>query len=128
MAGKGVHQRTRYWMNITPIGFNTTPVDCAWYLMKFQTDATGIVPTAMIMDPYADTLPLLGLFEKELMEYQLRTLYGHFNQTTNWSGPIFHDGDVRAKRKMDDTDALLLTFVSTAPVRISWAARTYVSW
>jgi len=131
MAGKGVHQRTLIWAGLAP-GDQAVPIDLAVSLNVYQTDAGGNVGTNNIIRPLFDAAALL---EKSPLDYTYRTWMPQTG--TSWGlnseGSFFRD--CKVKRKMDDTDALLLTiewnaFSGTAAgtQRIRIITRTYVTW
>jgi len=129
MAGKGVHQRTHYQINFSSTGANPagSRILAAWYVAKFSTDQLNNVPSALIYNPLDAANP--AIMQKDLMDYQFRAVYnGVGTPVPPWSNEFFWAGDIKAKRKLDDTDALLFTFCSSLPMVIGLATRTYFTW
>lgn len=130
MAGRGVHQRTLLHFGISP-GDITVPFHIAWSLMVHQTDAGNDVPTSALFRPWTDWA---SLAEKSPLDMGFRT--GSPNQGTSLTGNLNFSlqRDIKVKRRMDDTDALMLAleFVPLAGTgqtyRLWFASRTYVTW
>lgn len=131
VAGKCVHQRTVYWLSVTP-NSGGSPNHTAWYISAEKTDAAGIVPTAMLMDPIPTTAAAMPFYRKDLMEYQFRDHWGPSNVTvTSYPSGInanTHFGDIRVKRRLDDTDALMFVIKSSGAALLTLGHRTYMSW
>ena len=128
MAGHGVHQRTIYHFSYLPTANPISGAQLGWYLLKQSTDAGGIVPSAMLMTALPSTAIEEGLFEKELLEYQMRVFAGNITSPTSTAQPATFSGDVTAKRKLDDTDALMFVFTAQYAGTVWLAGRTYVTW
>jgi len=135
MAGKGVHQRTLLWV-IPNVNDLTAQVTLAMSLSVYQTDAVGNVPTGAIVPPYTSAA---SLFERSPLAWHAMEFDPPVNAGAGrYAGSSIANfsRDVQVKRKMDDTDALLLTLehglpfggTQSIPFRVQLFARTYVTW
>jgi len=130
VAGKAVHQTSHVW--ISPSQRSTVfETELFWYLYAFTTDVNGSVVAGQIFSPRGGQL----VFEKALMHWDLFRTGGATGPALNSYGAGAYHTQVKAKRKFDDTDALMLVIESvnrpTAnvdPINVTVAARTYCSW
>jgi len=131
MAGKGVHQRTLLWLGFSP-GDQSVPFHFAASLNVHATDAGGNVPDDSIISPFSEAASLL---ERSPLDYA----YALFNPNVGTSFAMNTNGtftrDCKVKRRMDDTDSLLLTVewqpyfgTPTGTQRVHVISRTYVTW
>lgn len=111
--GKLTHQVTYLHMGLRPGSYAAAGV-LGWYLYVFTTDETGAVPAAAIFDPL-DVGP--DVHEKALLDMGLRTVAPtSANAGSSGMQQFTIQRDVQAKRKFDDTDALLLVVESSMDV------------
>jgi len=130
LAGKGVHQRTLWWVSFIGDTGGTQPI-FGWYIAKYSTDANGIVPTGMIINALGwngTAYNAEPLFERDVMQWNLGRQITSSVLPTQYHGDLVTHGDCVAKRKLDDTDAVLFTFSSTHAGKLTFATRTYVTW
>jgi len=128
LPGKGVHARTLLWYTVLPIGAGNNPT-MGVTLAKYPSDANGNVPTALIINPMGwdgTTYNFTNLFEHDLMFYDLRRYFSG-GTSTAYTDQSQHF-DIRAKRKLDDTDGLLLSFSANGSVSLTFATRTYITY
>lgn len=132
-AGKLYHQRTVYWF-ACKANTSGARADVGFYIARFQTDIANNVPSSAIWPaiPIGTTSPAYTTewFEKDMMEYQYRLVQGGtgsgaFPDITN---DFNYQRDVKAKRKLDDTDAVLFTITANSPIIFSFVFRSYYSW
>lgn len=132
LGGKGTHQRTLLWLMPYP-NEPTTIGMLGWQVNTYQTDAANNVPLSSIVSPFDQ-----ALMEKSPLNIGFRAYVNGLSVvgTSQFAHLAAIEQDIRVKRKLDDTDALLLTvqlnaaWGITAPttLRFGFVARTYVSW
>lgn len=132
VQGKGVHQRTLLWMTMVlgstdTVAAPTGQANLAWYTAQFRTDAGNDVPTAMMTSPFS---PII--MEKDLMDWGMKGLADTRIVGANYSLigralDLTIQRDIVAKRKFDDTDALMVILEADQDVDIVLAWRTYIS-
>jgi len=134
MAGKGVHQRTLLFISWLPGDVSgTTQWQYAWSVNVHQTDASNAVAPTAVIRP---------VFNWESLAEKSPLDMGHRLFTSNVGGSggypfatnLTMERDIKVKRKMDDTDALMLTMEflpltgTGVTQRVYIASRTYVTW
>jgi len=126
LPGKGVHARTLLWWWFVPSALTPT-VACT--LAKVPTDANGLPPSSLIINPMGwdgTTFNFTPLMEHDLMFYDIHKVMFPSVSFTNVHDMVWHH-DIKAKRKIDDTDALLLSFSANGAGQVSFVTRTYVT-
>jgi len=123
-AGRLMH-RVTYLEFVLNGGSFTASAAVAWYLYVFTTDELGDVPSASIFSPLDATAAVArkGLMDRGFLRLGAATL--EFIQCHNWQR------ECKARRKFDDTDALLLVFESSVNIAAGGFDvnyRTYCSW
>jgi len=129
LGGKGRHERTLIWM-FPFFKQGPTPVGLGWHLNVYQTDASNNVPVSSIISPWDQ-----AIFEKSPMNVGYREIVPQAGPSVTGHASVI-ELDVRVKRKLDDTDAILFTVSSAAMLNqgysgntyFGFVARTYVSW
>lgn len=133
MGGRGVHQRT-----IVNIALASNELGYAfalsWSLNVYQTDAANNVPTTAILAPHTQGA---ALAEKSPLDYGFRIFTA---ESGSGLRPVYSGlgatRDIKVKRRLDDTDALMLTLqcyvlppnTSALNQRVWVQTRTYVTW
>jgi len=131
LGGKGRHERTLIWMFPWGPPGGATLYGLGWHLSVFQTDASNNVPTASIVSPWA-----YELMEKSPLDVGYRQIVAAGSSGVVDSKLLTIERDIKVKRKLDDTDALLFTVSQggilnqglNSSVYFGFIARTYVSW
>jgi len=118
LQGHGTHYRTVLWLNArygTPAARGTL----SWYLAAFTTDSGGNVPASLIYSPLGGQSTMI----KEMMDWGMVevTQNAGTNLTGNF-GYLFRD--IKARRRISDTDAIMLVIESTITMTIDFGART----
>lgn len=133
MSGKGVHQRTILNFGLVPELVGTLSV-LAWSLAVYPTDNTNDVPATLVLHPYTQWS---SLAEKQPMDMGFRMMTASSGTGREpWSLQGNLQRDIKVKRRMDDTDALILAIQPSIvqgtdpaiPQRVQFTSRTYVSW
>lgn len=132
--GKCTHQRTVVWMSFIPTVY-TSNVSIAWYISPYPTDQLGNIPTSLIISPLGyDGVSAYNqheaLLERNVMSYEYKRIVGAYSASTlsTFEAGLNWQTDCKSKRKLDDTDCLMLSFASTHPGSLSFVSRTYMSW
>lgn len=130
MPGHGVHERSLVWVMPLFTSAGVQPI-IGMTLQHFQTDALGIVPSQLVISPLGWNgtayVELDNLFERDLMHYDvLRAQTSSSGAQTVWD--MTRRYDIRAKRKVQDTDAILISFAANSPCTLTFMVRTYMSW
>jgi len=132
-SGKVYHRHTFLQFGIRPSSFSPaagqSTLVLGWYLYVFTTDDVNNVPTASIFDPL-DAGPTVH--EKALLDMGLQT-WSPRSGTSQDGVSWWVKREVKAIRKFDDTDALLLVVQAAnmdaaVPVQFDLMSRTYCNW
>ena len=120
--GKLVHERTHLTLAVNPGSF--TLAQLAWYVSQFTTDGSNNVPSAALYSP-GDTSPNVAM--KALMTRSFRWMSGNAG-TSLTAQHLTFELDLKTRRKLDDTDALMLVLEASANMTVAFMWRTYCSW
>jgi hypothetical protein len=130
MAGRGRIDRILYWLSIRAPTAGTIQ-DVGWYIAKFTTDVANNVPAALIFPALGATVTDQTVFDKDIMEYGFRRAQGSFSASGERLNDLTVERDVRARRRISDTEALLFTLTNwgaTGAIQFSLVYRLYCSW
>jgi len=133
MAGRGLHRYTHVTFAARPNANSGDIHNLYWYMKVFQGDQTGAVPAALVVPP-ADNSATFARMPLMLRDMDQFGAVGSSSVTgLDWDGSQKgkrHSFECKAKRRIDDTDSLLLVFgASTAnSFTVNGLWRTYVSW
>jgi len=124
--GKFLHRVTYLHFGLRPGSF-TTQTLLYWYLYVFKTDASGNVPSAAIF-PASSSSNLVA--EKGLMDRGFQYYLATAGAAYAGDARATLHREMKAKRRMEEDDALVLVVESLAGVTngfdLMW--RTYMSW
>jgi len=122
--GKLVHERTHLTLCVQANSL-VAATQLAWYVSTFTTDASNNVPSAGLYSPSSASE---NVAMKPLMTRSFRWLSpGAGTNYTPYEG-ICIELDLKTRRKLDDTDAIMFCFESSASLNLAFMWRTYCSW
>jgi len=118
LQGHGTHYRSIMWLTAR-FGSLAARASLAWYLAAFTTDGGGNVPTQLIYSPLAGQATMI----KEMMDWGMVEVSPTAG-TAQTGNMQYLFRDVKARRRISDTDAILLVLESTAAMTIDVGVRT----